>query len=405
MKVCLISTSLYSLERQTGAEVYVQRQAKELMRQGHEVVIITTHPIRSRKIDIKQIDGARVYSFYPLNIYDRSSVQKKPLVIRLIWHIFDALKNPHPYAVIKKILMAEKPDVAHIHCDRGLSASLCGAVKDAGVPLVYKLINFTPLCPKGTLVRRSGEMCRRPRLACRIYRMAKKSGIDGKPDIVTADCQVVIDKFREHGFWKNTRVVKIPLAIDLDGGKVDKDYDVIDVLFVGHLVRTKGAHILLDAFQQLKQKNVRLHIVGDGPESKDLRQMGSNDTRIQFHGFLTGEALEKMYQKANVAVVPSVWNEPFGITIIESLKYGTPVIGSNIGGIPETIEHGYNGLLFEAGNVTELKGILENLIENPEALKRLSEGAFKSSGKYDIKQHIHKLEEIYIEISNKGTSG
>ena len=401
MKICLISTSLYSLDNQTGAEVYVKRLSKQLIQQGHEVVIITTHPIRSRKVITNQIDGAVVYSFYPLNIYERSSIQKKPFLIKLVWHMADSVKNPHPYNIIKNILLQEKPDVAHIHCDRGLSASLCNAVMDAGVPLVYKLINFTPLCPKGTLVKSSGEMCTAPRLMCRIYRMAKKSSLDGKPDVVIADSQAVIDIFKEYGFWMNTNVIKIPLALDLDHEKVNKEYDTINILFVGHVVKTKGAHILLSAFKQLKQQNVRLHIVGDGTESEGLRRSAGNDSRIHFHGFVTGEALEKLYQKANLVVVPSIWHEPFGIIIIESLKHGTPVIGSNIGGIPEIIEPGNNGLLFEAGNVAELKDILESLIINPSELKRLSEGAFNSARKYDIKQHIQKLEEIYRRVSNK----
>jgi len=96
----------------------------------------------------------------------------------------------------------------------------------------------------------------------------------------------------------------------------------------------------------------------------------------------------------------TVWYEPFGIIIVENLKYGTPVLGSNIGGIPEIIKHDYNGLLFKAGNVTELRDLLGNLVNDPIMLGRLSEGAFKSAEKYDIKQHVHELVTIYRQVGN-----
>lgn len=110
------------------------------------------------------------------------------------------------------------------------------------------------------------------------------------------------------------------------------------------------------------------------------------------------EELITLYRKANVSVVPSIWYDNSPMVIYESLTNGTPVIGSSMGGIPELIEEGYNGFLFETGNVEELKGILENLIEHPSELKRLEEGAFESVKKYDMDEHVRKLEELYKSV-------
>lgn len=93
------------------------------------------------------------------------------------------------------------------------------------------------------------------------------------------------------------------------------------------------------------------------------------------------------------------------MVIYESLMNRTPVIGSRIGGFPELVEDGYNGYLFEAGNMDKLKSILENLIKNPSELKRLEEGAFESVNKYSMDRYIKKLEKMYyimIYIKNKG---
>ena len=110
------------------------------------------------------------------------------------------------------------------------------------------------------------------------------------------------------------------------------------------------------------------------------------------------EKLTGLYQKASVTVVPSVFYEPLGFVIMESFRSGTPVVASNIGGIPELVEDSYNGRLFEAGNVVELKNILQTLLQNPAELKRLSEGAFATAKEYDINNHILKLEELYGQL-------
>ena len=138
--------------------------------------------------------------------------------------------------------------------------------------------------------------------------------------------------------------------------------------------------------------------MGKGKDEDEFKKIAGSDQRIIFHGFVPDEELTQLYQKANVVVVPSIWYDNSPMVIYESLMNGTPIIGSRIGGIPELLEDGYNGFLFEAGNVNELKTILENLIESPSELKRLEKGAFESVKKYDMGEHIKKLEEIYDEI-------
>ena len=98
-------------------------------------------------------------------------------------------------------------------------------------------------------------------------------------------------------------------------------------------------------------------------------------------------------------MVPSIWYDIAHGVICESFNYGIPVIGSRIGGIPELIEDGYNGYLFEAGNEQELKNALDRLINNPQELKRLETGAFESRKKYDIEDHINHLETLFKELT------
>lgn len=400
MKICLISASVYSLNIYSGMEIYMRNLPKKLAEKGHQVSVITTSPHKARKASLEEREGVKVYSFNPLNIYERSEFRRKPLFLKLVWHGFDLLWNPHPYAVIRGILKKERPDVVQIHNYRGLSASVFSAVKSLNIPLVFTVHDYSLMCPKSDLLKKSGEICDQPLLVCKLYKAFKGFAVDSKPDLVTADTYFVLDKLKEQGFFKSSRAEKLPTTpIEMTGNeKVDKDFETVDILFVGSLGRFKGVHILLTAFRQLEREDIRLHIAGAGPDEAELRKITADDSRITFYGLVPWEKLTELYRRANVTIVPSVFCEPLGFVILESFRSGTPVVGSNIGGIPEVIVDGYNGRLFEAGNVAELKSTLENLLENPSELKRLGEGAFKSAREYDISNHILKLEELYSQL-------
>jgi len=403
IKICFVSASLYSLPKLTGIEVLLKHTLKELTHEeGHEIFVITTGPHRSTKRCIGEIDGVKVYSFYPLNIFERSTASEHSLPLRLIYHAIDHIWNPHPYHVIRDILREEKPDVVHVHNWRGLSPSVFDAVKSLGIPLVLHVHDYVLICPKSSLLRRSGEICAKQPPLCKLYKAIKSIAVGGKPDLVIGNSQFVIDQLRESGFFKDIPAAKLYSAIELENIEyVEKNYEVIDVLFSGRLHSSKGVEILIDAFRQIKHEGIRLHIAGGGPEEKKLKIMAEGDSRIVFYGYLPVGKLEELYKKANITVVPSVWHEPFGIITIESFKYGTPVLGSNMGGIPELIEDNQNGLLFEAGNTDQLKDKLESLINNPAELRRLSLGAFESVKRFDIKHHVAELLKFYKEVINE----
>ena len=393
MKICYTS-SLYPPFVIGGAEISVRCAAEELAKKGDEVVVITTNPNKKCHIDV--LNGVKVYRVNPLNFYPMYYQSKQSKILKLMWNIID-LWNPHSYKIVKDIIRKENPDIVHINNFKGLSLSVFSATKGLKIPLIFTAHDYSLICPRGNLLKHDA-ICTNPSMLCKTYVGIQKYLVDNKPDLVIAPSQFVIDKLKERGLFKNVKAIKLPLGIKLSKEKVEKGYNIIDVLYIGRLNKHKGTHILIEAFKRIEQENTKLHILGGGKDEDEFKKLASSDKRIIFHGFVPDEKLTQMYQKANITVVPSIWYDNSPMVIYESLMNGTPVIGSRIGGIPELVDDGYNGLLFEAGNVVELKDKLENLIKNPSELKRLENNAFESVKKYDIGKYIRKLEELYREV-------
>ena len=141
-----------------------------------------------------------------------------------------------------------------------------------------------------------------------------------------------------------------------------------ELAFLGRLVSDKGCGLLLDAMAGLGRQGLhpRLLVIGQGPEASNLRAQAKAlglAGRIEFAGPLAGEALARRLNEARILVVPSLWNEPFGIVALEGIACGLAVVGSDGGGLPEAV--GPCGLTFPNGDVAGLTARLgELLVQN-----------------------------------------
>lgn len=147
---------------------------------------------------------------------------------------------------------------------------------------------------------------------------------------------------------------------------------------VGRLVSEKGVPILLQAVRKLANAgcSFRLKIIGDGPERAKLEKIVSAmglDGRVGFLGSLTGETLLNELMAAAVVVMPSIWGETAGLSVIEQMMRGGAVIASDIGGLGEVV--GDAGLKFPAGDVTGLASCLRRVLDDPGLVKILGEKA------------------------------
>jgi glycosyltransferase involved in cell wall biosynthesis len=163
-----------------------------------------------------------------------------------------------------------------------------------------------------------------------------------------------------------------------------KDY----VLYFGRFAQEKGIATLISVAKELP--DIPFIFAGSGP----LEDRLTGVENIKNVGFQQSEGLRRLIREARFTVCPSEWYEPFGLTIAESIVSGTPVLGANIGGIPELIRPGETGALFESGNAEQLRQCIESLWQDKE---KLDAYAIRCRNKMFVsqQQYYESLMEIY----------
>jgi glycogen(starch) synthase len=174
-----------------------------------------------------------------------------------------------------------------------------------------------------------------------------------------------------------------------------------ELLFVGRLVSDKGVDVLLDALELLARQGLtpRLTVVGEGPErprlTEQARRLGLAE-RIEFIGTRTDEELVRLFNQHRILVVPSRYNEPFGIVALEGIACGCLIVGSAGGGLQEAI--GACGFTFRNGDADHLARILAPLLRDPAAGRELLDGApahlAAHSGARIGREYVRILEEV-----------
>ncbi|MDR1335585.1 MAG: glycosyltransferase [Tannerella sp.] len=158
--------------------------------------------------------------------------------------------------------------------------------------------------------------------------------------------------------------------------------------YTGRLSGEKGVTTLLEAAKQLPYP---LKVIGGGPLLDSLRKQFPQN-HIEFSGQLPAEQLLPLVQQARFLVMPSVWYENNPLSVIEALCLGTPALGANIGGIPELIEEGVNGLLFEAGNPEDLTEHIRKMYQTAFPYQTI---ARQAQEKFSAENHYARLLAIY----------
>ena len=174
-----------------------------------------------------------------------------------------------------------------------------------------------------------------------------------------------------------------------------------DTLFLGRLSQEKGVDLLLRAWAKVKNRNRRLVIAGTGPEESFLKKLASdlNLANVVFTGFLDKEQQVSLWSNSSALVVPSIWDEPFGMVVLEAWAKERPVVAFAKGARPELIHHGVNGLLADPFSVEALAKNIQELIDKPDLGPRLGKaGNLCLKNEFNRTLWLSRIESVYQKV-------
>lgn len=403
MRILLVN-KFYHLR--SGTERYLFNLRRLLEARGHRVeAFAMSHPAN---------EPATFAAHFapPVDFHAVRGLARLAAALRVVWSLEAARR-------MARVLDLFRPDVVHVfNVYHHLSPSVLDPPVRRRVPVVQTLNDYKLLCPNYSLYTqgRACTRCRNRRYlqavryrclngsrawsavaamemtlhkALRVYERAVAAFI--------APSQFVRETVVAFGV-PASQVVEIPHFLFPEEHVPARDEGRY-AAYVGRLVPMKGVVTLLRAARAVPE--VPLLIVGDGPQRPELERLvrAWGLGQVRFAGHLEGPALASALAGARFTVMPSEWPEVFGQAILESLAVGRPVVGARIGAIPEVIDEGKDGLLFEPGDAEELGRCLKWLWENPAGARAMGlAGRAKVERLYGPDAHWTALGALYARV-------
>lgn len=319
------------------------------------------------------------------------------------------------YRRVLSEIRAWRPDVLAVHNFFPLaSPSVCYAGSRARIPVVQTLHNYRIICPGSTLLRdgRICEDCTKSALpwpgvlhgcyrSSRLGTLAVATMITVHRTLATWQRRVTVfvartefarRKFVAAGLPAHRIIVKPDFVpFDLGPGSGDGDY----LLYAGRLSVEKGVATLLEAWKRADTTG-RLIIVGEGPLAERVQHEARMSNSVVYLGKRLLLEVYELMGRARAVVLPSVWYEMFGRTIIEAFCRGTPVVTSNIGSMLEMVTHGKTGWLVPPSDPIALSAALHSAMDPNQETGSMRTAARQAyEAKYTREQNYKQLIAIY----------
>lgn len=428
-----------------GVEVYTHDLATQLLEDDHQILIFcreSDFSLNDYTMRIDEVDGIRVVrvvnDFKTINSFG------------------DTFTDPKIDKYFAKMLYDFQPEIIHFNHLIALSANLPTIASEQGIPSLITLHDYWNFCHRVHLLNWRHERCPGPiqggncfrcvvkpekrkiwiknirKLGKRILpfriRRGMRSHLISDPGRIIAlnahpeDFNVRINLFRENlskckriitpssyvrdlyyanGFEAlDIEVISLGVHKPVVALSPSLNSSVIRIGCIGALIPSKGIHVLVEAFRQVKAENLRLKIYGrqdpDPKYANKIQRIANADSRINLEGPFMPDARNQVYERIDLLVIPSLVHETFSLVAREAISSRIPVVASKVGALPEVVIPGENGFLVPAGDVSALSSILRKIAEKQEILDQFS---FKSSDSIEsVNKHIDKLIEIYVEV-------
>ena len=409
MKILLVNWSWYP----TGGDwTYVQNIRKIYELHGHEVIPFSTS-------NDKNLPSP--YSGYFVNSYDFKQLNRRKSLGNGIKAVKTSVVSRD--AVKKLNLLLDNYDikVAHLHnIHHYITPAIVEVLSKRKIRILWTLHDYKIICPENSFVS-NGRICEKcingSFYHCFLQKCKKnsflasglaafeayyyhKKNVYSLVDYFLCPSNFLQQKFIEAGI-KKSKLVETNLCYDISliddylknqKTKIQKKEKYI--LYIGRLEKIKGINTLIKA---VKGTDIVLKIAGTGSEEQNLKNLMNEQqsNNIELLGFKNREEVFELISKSCFGVCPSEWYENLPYSVAEVLLFSKPVVGSDIGGIPELIKHRTTGLLFKAGDATDLREKLLEMWNNEELVTELGKnGRLHAYDLYNFETHWTKMQAL-----------
>lgn len=390
MKILLSNKFYY---RRGGDCIYMLNLEQLLKVHGHDVAVFA--------MDYPENNGSEWTRYFPNEIMFAPGIGMLETFMRMFG--FGEVKRK-----FNSLLNDFKPDVVHLNnIHTQLSPVLARLAHERGIKVIWTLHDYKLLCPRYDCLRNGNAVCeecfvdkhmvleykcmKNSKLASMLaYKEAMKwsrEKLESYTDTFICPSQFMYNKMVQGGFDRR-KLYTLCNFIDIERTRRDS-YDKENYYcFIGRLSLEKGIETLIEAAQTLPY---HLKIIGNGPLADILKEK-ANGANIEFTGHKEWPEIKEIVGKARFSVIPSEWYENNPLSMIEAQCLGTPVLGANIGGIPELIEEGVSGMCFESRNIKDLKNKIEKMFLLDVDYEQLAKS---SQIRYSSVRYYNELIELY----------
>jgi len=398
-----------------GPERYMFSLKQMLENNGHQFIPFSVAYTRNEATDYQKYfmdppgDPSKVY-FRELNL---SLTEKIKFALNVIYS-FKATSR------LNRLFKDTRPDIMQtLQIHTFLSYSIIDAAKKYGLPIVSRMSNYQLMCPAEHFLRDQQvceeckkSLCNAIRYKCiqnsaagsaikaaalKLHRMKKTFD---KVDRFIVPSKFLRSKMIEYGFPAE-KIVYLPSFINTNDFTPEYSSDGY-IAYSGRIAAEKGVRTMIDGFAKTKSKP-KLYIIGNNtdPEGMRIRQyvQEKDISNVEFLGYQPISSLKEILKKALFTLCPSQWYENTPMSIYESFALGKPVIGANIGSIPEQIVEGKTGLLFKPNDSNDLSEKINYLIDRPKLIRKMGREARNVVERFHSPEvHYNQLMQLYEQL-------
>ena len=339
-----------------------------------------------------------------------SMAKKASLPARTVW-------SRETYRDLKAVLREHRPEVVHVHNTFPLlSDAVLYACRDARVPVVATMHNYRLVCSNGMFFR-SGTVCHDCTKGLPVRAVVHGCYRESH----TATVPLVLARSLHRQAWRSLVSAYVFISAsqrDLHRGlglapdRVFVRYNLIPrhsrpqvartptVVYAGRLHEAKGVRLLMAGWDCYRRKSeepgLNLVIVGGGPLEDEVAAWASARPSVEMTGTVSGDRCAELISRARAVLLPSVWEETFGLVAVEAMAAGVPPIAAGHGSFTELITPGVDGALFSPGDPAALALAIADVEKNPEQYEVYGDQARKTyEQRFDPQRSVEELLEIY----------